>query len=190
MRSTVVASALLRLAARPRGGGMPHASLALLLLLQAGCLSLLFDDRCGAEYREVALAGVIPAAPGAGDAREGVAEVHLAEVRPDSQPRVVRAYLLSDAVPGVLFGHVTGARLLDAQGREQLAFAVTPGFGQEIARLTAVPYADAAAFEALRRLALSGGMRLELRTDRADVPVIVIALVVQRAGDWARPHCS
>lgn len=174
----------------PRPGGMRRASLALLLVLQAGCISLLFDDRCGAEYREVASAGTIPAVPGASGSREGIVEVHLAEVRPDSQPRVVRAYLLSDAVPGALFGHVTGARLLDAAGREQLAFTVTPGFGQEIARLTAVPYADAAAFESLRRLALANGLRMELRTDRPDLPVMLIPLAVQRAGDWARPHGS
>jgi hypothetical protein len=159
--------------------------LALVLLAQGGCLSIL-DDSCGPEHRITTVEG---------EYREGStllvdATIELVEFRNGSSavhdilfgPREARGAPLRD--------HVLSARLVHAgTGATLHDFPISPAplNGDEIIGATTSAALDP---DAVRDAFLEGDAVLHLETDLPGREHLVIPLPTVSAGDWGRNSCS
>jgi hypothetical protein len=150
------------------------------------CTSLFYDDRCGAESRDVTIAERIRTPQGDSI---GLALLSLFESRADYVPRSV-SWSISGAV---LRGHLESARVVATEdaGTPLLSLSGGPGEPDVVMEGESTPYTGPPDFNQLFDRANSGGLTVILETDIPDRRVIALPLLeVVQFNDWERPHCS
>jgi hypothetical protein len=148
------------------------------------CTSLLYDDRCGIESRNVGTGARIRTTQG--DSM-GLAIVSLGESRADGS-RSVSWYISGND----LRGHLQSARLVASADTSSHLLPLTGGPGEPDIIITEnlMPYAGPVAFDRLFDLARTGGLTVVLETDISGRPIITLPMQVEVFNDWGKPHCS
>lgn len=167
----------------------PLLLLSLAVGAAAGCVPLLYDDRCGPESRTTAARGDILDPAGK---RIGTTEVVLTEIRGGPRPRNLSAIFMGPAYgdPGPLSRHVEGVRLL-ARGDTLLReFVYRHANQHEIIWVETESVRDAAEFETLKRAVGSGGATVEIDSDLPGMARLRVPLRHPQRSDWSRAHCS
>jgi hypothetical protein len=163
-----------------------HALGCIAIFTLPGCTSLLYDDRCGPESRDVTIAERIRTPQGDSI---GLALLSLGESRADYIPRSV-SWSISGAV---LRGHLESARLVASENTDTLLLSLSGGPGEPdiVIEGQSNPYTGPTDFNQLFDRANRGGLTIVLETDIPDRPVIALPLLeVIQFNDWGRAHCS
>jgi hypothetical protein len=163
-----------------------HALSCIAILTLPACTSLLYDDRCGPESRDVTIAERIRAPQGDSI---GLALLSLGESRADYIPRSV-SWSISGAV---LRGHLESARVVATEDSGTPLLPLSGGFGEPdiVMEGQSTPYTGPTDFNQLFDRANRGGLTMVLETDIPDRRVIALPLLeVLQFNDWSRAHCS
>jgi len=163
-----------------------HALGCITLFTLPACTSLLYDDRCGPESRDVTIAERIRTPQGDSI---GLALLSLFESRADYVPRSV-SWSISGAA---LRGHVESARLVATEntGTPLLSLSGGPGEPDLVIDGEFTPYIGPPDFNQLFDRANRGGLTIVLETNIPDRRIIALPLLeVVQFNDWGRPHCS
>jgi hypothetical protein len=149
-----------------------------------GCTSLLYDDRCGPEGRDVTSAARI-LTPQADSI--GLVSLSMGETRQEGS-RSVWWLIFSET----LRGHLQEARVVPSEDPNGLLFSLTgdPGYGDIIMEGELTPYSGPADFNELFLRASHEKLTVLLHTDIPDRPSITLPLQVEQFNDWGRAHCS
>jgi hypothetical protein len=163
-----------------------HALGCITLFTLPACTSLLYDDRCGPETRDVTIAERIRTPQGDSI---GLALLSLLESRVDYVPRSVSWYISG----AVLRGHIESARLVATEDTGTLLLSLPGGPGEPdvVIQGESTPYIGPTDFNQLFDRANRGGLTVVLETDIPDRRVIALPLLeVVQFNDWGRAHCS
>jgi hypothetical protein len=150
------------------------------------CTSLLYDDRCGPESRDVTIAERIRTPQGDSI---GLVLLSLSESRVDYFPRSVSWYISGTA----LRGHIESARLVATEDTGTLLLSLPGGAGEPdiVIEGESTPYTGPTDFNQLFDRANRGGLTVVLETDIPDRRVMALPLLeVAQFNDWGRAHCS
>ena len=171
---------------RPLSTSVLHALGCITLFTLPACTSLLYDDRCGPETRDVTIAERIRTPQGDSI---GLALLSLLESRVDYVPRSVSWSISGTA----LRGHIESARLVATEDTGTLLLSLPGGPGEPdvVIEGESTPYIGPTDFNQLFDRANRGGLTVVLETDIADRRVIALPLLeVVQFNDWGRAHCS
>jgi hypothetical protein len=163
-----------------------------LAITLTGCVPLLFDDRCGPEFRLETTSS--PLRDQAGNVL-GQAIFTITESHGGDYPRSVQLVLMGPGYGshgGPLKGQVTAVVLADVAGAVRFDIPVLPPplNGDEIIAASTSHPDDVTAFAALRSAVLGGQLRLYLETSAGGTAVRDVSFPAARPGEWTRAHCS
>jgi hypothetical protein len=156
------------------------------LLTLTGCASLLYDDRCGPEGRDVTT--VASRLNAAGDTLVW-ADLQLGETRGDQPSRSLYWYIYGEPVRG----HIQEGRLVASEDTSVVLFPLTGGHEEAYIPLTgqSSPYTGTTDFNQLFTRARTGGLTAVLDTDLPSLGLVALPLVnIIQFNDWGRAHCS